>query len=176
MKRGKHAVLGLSLALVMVGLLAQTVSAQTYDDKWFKVNFQCTTMAVDRSTGAIKPYNFSSNVYFHFYYSKPSGSMGAEYIILEWSQPSPGIWGITDVFRIQSSSYNEHLYPVLYLTLCNPYKTRVSVAVTAYVSAQPAAFRAGGQINLGVDSKGRELRGWISMSGTVVAPPPFWIH
>ncbi len=175
MKCRKNAILGSALALAVVFLLVSAASAQSLDGKWFKVNCQCTTKAVNTVTGSYSDYNLSFNVYYHFTYFGPGPApRGSFYGVEVWSQVAPDVWEITTPSAPRATSpYNENFFPDCGVLLAAKNGTEIFTFNTPHVSVNLNCFRGGGEIFMGTNAQGRQLYGWITLKGSLVSALPF---
>lgn len=176
MKQRNGVIPRLVLAFTLVAMVATAVSAQELNGQWYKVNFACTSKAVNES-GNFTDYNFSFNVYVYFIYNGP-GTDGAlsSYDVEFWSQVAPDVWEMTFMDSgAETSPYSENFFPDMQFMIGNKAGTEIEGYITPHVGLEPGGFRAGGEVYGGEDAQGRSLYGWVLVKGTRVNSVPFSI-
>jgi hypothetical protein len=190
MKRQKHLVPGMVMLAILFFLSMAAVSAQELDNKWFVVNCQVTSRAVNPITGNITQYNFGFKAYVYFSYNGPAkppvpnngpaGELpspipfnGSSYYCEVWSQTSPGLWKITSSGDRNTSQISENFFPDWNMHFHTKNGTSVTTYATPHVSVTLNLFKAGGEIYTGNDPQGRYLFGWMTISGQLATSLPF---
>ncbi len=154
---------------------AAIASAQSLDGKWFVWNCNVHSRAVDHATGNFINKNFSFKVYVHFTYKSTFGTLGFIYDCDIVCQTSPGNWVVTYAYKnMNTSFYNEHFFQDWGMTLYTKDGSSIHTYITPYLSVTPSKVNAQGEINEGTDkASGRELYGWIAITGCVAKKLPF---
>ncbi len=167
----------LVLAIALVALWAPEASGQTLDDKWYKINCQCTTRAIN-SEGNSVAYNFSFNFYIHLGYVRPGPSpRGSVYDFEVWSQVAPDNWVITLTGTDRGTlGISENFFPDWGMPIAAKNGAYIYVYTSPFVSAEPGIWRSGGEIYGGADPQHRTLIGWVIMNGSLVVEPPFAVR
>jgi hypothetical protein len=165
--------IAVSLLMFFV-LMAAVVSAQTLDNKWFKVNIVAKTFKVDPDTGLSKPYNFRVTVYMYLEYVgvgySPRGSI---YDYEFWCKNETGAWVKYDDSQIHTAPQSENFFRDLSLRFGLPGGGFFDTRMTALISANPKKFKGGGEIYNGYDANDFSVLGWQTATGTLVTKLPF---
>lgn len=155
-------------------LMTAVFSAQTLDDKWFKVNIVAKTFKVDPDTGLSKLYNFRVTAYMRLEYVAPGNSpRGSIYDYAFWCKNETGTWVKYSDSQINTAPRSENSFRNLSLRLGLPGGGFFDTHMTAYICANPKIFKGGGEISNGYDANDYAVYGWHTATGTIVTKLPF---